>query len=206
MEIQMKQMMRGCMVLLLLLASGCDIPSLDTVLATVGPQHITRQDVVYRIGVAKSYGHKQPMNEQALVYEIDDALTRQVAAKLGVVVTKQEVDELSAYLDKHSKTPKILNAVKWVFGDNADDYRRIYVAPRALNRKLLKWYETHTSGQQLSQAEAEAEVAQSTAGQGKSAFDAWFRQQANSVPVQIIDARLRAGVIRKFPRLWWLSK
>ncbi len=201
----MKYIMRGCLGIVLLLSAGCDLPTLTTVLATVGQQNITRQDVVYRIGIAKSYGHKQPMNEQALVYMIDDALTRQVAAKVGVAVTKQEVDALSAYLDKHSKTPKILNAVKWVFGDNADDYRRIYVIPRVLNRKLQAWYALHVSGKQRPQPEIEAAVAQSTGGQGKSAFDAWFRQQARALPVHIKDERLRTGVLKKFPDLWWLD-
>ncbi len=201
----MKYLKRGCLAMMLLLISACDIPSLDTVLATVGAEHITRQDVIYRIGIAKSYGHKKPMNEQALVYEIDDALTRQVAAKVGVVVTKQDVDALAAYLDQHSKTPKILNAVKWVFGDNMDDYLRIYVAPRVLNRRLQAWYAQHVAGKQRPPAELEAAIAQSSGGQGKSAFDAWFRQQAQGLPVHIRDERLRAGVMKKFPDLWWLA-
>jgi len=205
----MKGMMRasllGFLGVVLLLMAACDLPSLTTVLATVGQQTITRQDVVYRIGIAKSYGNKQPMNEQALVYMIDDALTRQVAAKLGLVATKQDIDALSAYLDKHSKTPKILNAVKWVFGDNADDYRRIYVQPKVLNQQLQTWYAQHEAGEQRSQAELDAQVLQSTAGQGKTAFDAWFRQQAQGLPVHIADAGLRAGVRKKFPDLWWLA-
>jgi len=201
----MKYVMRVCLGFILLLNAACDIPSLTTVLATVGQEGVTRQDVVYRIGIAKSYGNKQPMNEAAMVYMIDDALTRQVAAKVGIVVTKQDVNKLSDQLDKHSKTPKILNAVKWVFGDNVDDYRRVYLAPRVLNRKLQLWYDHHISKQQRPQAMIEKEIEQSTAGQGKEPFDIWFRQQAQALPVRIKDKVLRAGVHKKFPGLWWLA-
>jgi len=201
----MRNVMRVCLGFMLLINTACDIPSLTTVLATVGQESVSRQDVVYRIGIAKSYGHKQPMNETALVYMIDDALTRQVATKLGIVVTKQDVNDLSEQLDKHSKTPKILNAVKWVFGDNVDDYRRVYLMPRIINRKLQDWYARHVSMQQRTQAAIEKEIEQSTAGQGKGAFDIWFRQQAQTMPVRIKDEVLRAGVHKKFPAVWWLN-
>jgi len=197
--------MRGCLAFMLLLSAACDIPQMSTVLATVGQQDVTRQDVVYRIGIAKAYGHKQPMNEQALVYVIQDALTRQVAAQVGVEVTVQEMDALSAELDKQSNTHKIQNAVKWVFDESVANFRHAYLEPRVRNRKLQAWYAEHVSGQQRPQSDIDRETAQSSAGQGATAYDAWFRHQARSLHVQIRDARLRAGVQKQFPHMWWLK-
>lgn len=201
----MRYVIRGCLGLILLLMSACDIPSMSSVLATAGQENITRQDVVYRIGIAKGYGNREPMNELALIYEINDALTRQVAAKLGVVVSKEDVDKLNETLEKPNKDTKILNAVKWVFGDDHAGYRRVFLAPRVLNRKLLDWYEQHVAKQPLSPADVKQAIAQSAAGQGKTPFDIWLRQQAQQLQVHIKDKTLKAGIQKKYPHTWWLN-
>ena len=201
----MRYITRGYLGLILLCISACDLPSMSTTLATVGQESITRQDVVYRIGIAKSYGHREPMNELALIYEINDALTRQVAAKNGVVVSEDDVDKLNATLEKPNKDTKIIHAVKWVFGDDSAGYRRVFLRPRVVNRKLLDWFEQHIAKQPLSPADVKQAIAQSAAGQGKTPFDTWLRQQAQQVQVHITDQTLKAGVQKKYPHTWWLN-
>ena len=39
----------------------------------------------------------------------------------------------------------------------------------------------------------------------KRPFDEWFRQEAEKIRIEILDAELRRSIREKYPNLWWLS-
>jgi len=133
--------------------------------AEVGDSRISEADISYRIDVAQAYGTviEQPAGLVAL---INDALERQVAARSGVFITDQELDGFSAGVDKHSKAPEVLKAVKQVFAGDDAAYRRIYLAPKMANRQLRNWFSRDAEMQKQPRAAIQRAYALAAAGNG----------------------------------------
>jgi len=128
----------GAVLFLLLLAGGWWY-ACPKISADVGEASLSETDIVYRIALEQAYGTtiKRPA---ALVLLINDALEGEVAARIGVIVTQQELADFSTGVDEHSKAPEVLKAVKQVFAGDDAAYRRIYLAPKLVNRKLRSWF------------------------------------------------------------------
>jgi len=129
----------GVAFLLMLLAGGIWWYACAKIAAQVGEASISEADIAYRISVGQAYGTSIE-SPAALMALIKDTLEREVAAQVGVMVTEKELDDFSAGVDKHSKAPTVLQAVKQGFGGDDDAYRRIYLAPKVVNRKLRTWF------------------------------------------------------------------
>jgi len=109
-------------------------------LATVGQSIIRQQDVDYRIGIAKVYGVEDMSDTVALISLVNSALEREVGRRVGVLVTKEELDAFNRHVEESSRAPGMLDKVKAVFGDDVVAYRTIYQAPKMINRKLRLWF------------------------------------------------------------------
>ncbi len=123
-------------------ANGCR-PSADGepgILATVGQAQISSKDVSYRMAVEKAYGNENTTEPVALVSLVNEALEHEVGRIFGVAATPEDIAELSRHADETTKAPKILAEAKRTFGDDQATYKRIYLAPKIINRKLLAWY------------------------------------------------------------------
>ena len=131
--------------------------------AEVGEARISEQDIAYRIGVDQGYGTtiERPA---ALVALVKDTLARQVAARAGVMVSEKELDAFSAGVDKHSKAPAVLRKVKQVFGNDTAAYRRLYLGPKVLNRKLRNWFSRDAGMQKGSRSRIQKAYALAAAG------------------------------------------
>lgn len=123
------------------------------IVAHVGETAITERDVGYRVNIAEAYGNEGMAPGTALVSLVNDAIEREVARANGVIVTSEELDSLSGHADRNTKAPEILARVKSAFGDDTSSYRRIYLSPRIINRKLRNFYsrdlEIHVSQRAL---------------------------------------------------------
>jgi len=107
--------------------------------AVVGTTSLGEADITYRIAVEKAYGTVID-RPAALVALIQDALEREVAMRSGVVVTEQALNAFSAGVDKHSKAPEVLKAVKKAFAGDDEAYRQLYLVPKIVNRQLRSWF------------------------------------------------------------------
>lgn len=155
----------GVALLLLILAAGFGGWWLlaPVAVASVDESSISEADVAYRIGLEQAYGTAIE-HPAALVALIKDALEREVAARIGVIVTEQEMIDFSAGVDKHSKAPEVLKGVKKVFAGNDEAYRRIYLAPKVVNRKLRSWFSRDAATQQKPRAAVQRAYALAAAG------------------------------------------
>ncbi len=129
----------GAALFLLLFMVGGWWDACPKVVAVVGETLLSEEDVSYRIAVQLAYGGTiEP--PAALVALIKDAQEREVGGTVGVIVTAQEMDVFAKGVEKHSKAPEVLKSVKMVFAGDDDAYRRIYLMPKIINRKLRAWF------------------------------------------------------------------
>jgi len=150
------------LLLTLIIAGGWWFGCPKTV-AVVGNSQISEADIGYRIGVEEAYGTaiEQPA---ALLALIKDTLEREVSMRAGVVVDEKDLDAFSAAVDKHSKAPQVLKAVKQVFAGNGEAYRRIYLAPKIINMKLHSWFSRDAEMQKQARAMIQKAYALAVAG------------------------------------------
>jgi len=127
----------GAALFLLLAGGGWD--ACAEPVAVVGATSLGEADITYRIAVEKAYGTVIE-HPAALVALIQDALEREVATRSGVVVTEQALNAFSAGVDKHSKAPEVLKAVKKAFAGDDEAYRQLYLTPKIVNRQLRSWF------------------------------------------------------------------
>jgi len=109
-------------------------------LAQVGTADIDTKAVRYRLAIAEAYGNSGVERPAALVSLINDALEYEVAAAEGLIPSQDELKAFALQVDKRSKSPEVLAAVKQVFGDDRAAYRRIYLSPKIVNRRLRSWF------------------------------------------------------------------
>jgi len=139
---------KGCPIvvplfLAVVFASVCDATQTDGAplsIATVGQYHLARTDLGYRIGIARAYGNRGVSDAEALLSLVNDALEREIARRTGIIVTAKELTGFTRHVDASSKAPKVLAAVKTVFDGDVTAYRRIYLAPKMINRELHLWF------------------------------------------------------------------
>ncbi len=134
-------------VALFLLLPVCSLPVSDgglaiasEQLAQVGSVGIDTTAVRYRLAIAEAYGNSGVERSAALVSLINDALEYEVAAVEGLTPSQDELKAFALQVDKRSKAPEVLAAVKQVFGDDRAAYRRIYLSPKIVNRRLRSWF------------------------------------------------------------------
>ena len=153
--------------------------------ASVGALRIAAKDIVYRIGVERAYSNDAVPQSAALVGFVHDMLEAAVAEGCGQAATEEEIDDLGAHADRTSEAPQVLARVKGVFNDDRVAYRRLYLAPKIVNRKLRAWYTRNAqihdeqrsrierayalarSGESLEVAARECQLAYSTFEYGK---------------------------------------
>jgi len=152
----------------LLLCAACSSPPAG--LATVGQEAISQTDITYRIGIARAYGNQGMTDATALVSLVNDALEREVGRKAGIIATAKELAGFSKHVEQSSKAPRILARVKKVFGDDVAAFKRIYLLPKIINRKLRQWF-SRDAGMQAKERAA-IEQAYALVQSGKSLEDA----------------------------------
>jgi hypothetical protein len=108
--------------------------------AHVGKTNITSRDIDYRIEIGRAYGNEGMTSEAALVSLVNDAIEREAARMYGIAVTNEELDALSEHADRNTKAPEILEKVKSAFGEDKPSYRKIYLAPKIMNKKLRNFF------------------------------------------------------------------
>lgn len=108
--------------------------------AAVGSSNISQQDILYKIGAERAYGNTSITRGAALIGLVNDLIEYEVAVLRSCVPSAEEISELKRHADATSKEPDILAKIKSVFGDDAASYDRIYMRPKAVNRKLHECY------------------------------------------------------------------
>lgn len=108
----------------------------NELIAIVGQTLITTKDIKYRLGIEKAYGKNNTDSIEALMMLINDAVEQEVARKVNMLPTPQEIAAMDKHATTTSKAPEILSNVKKVFGDDTKSYRRIYLVPKIVNIKL----------------------------------------------------------------------
>lgn len=105
-------------------------------LAKVGRTWITSTDLGLWMAVEKAYGNDHITREGALVALVNDCLALEVAKRVNMAPTQEDITALSQHADEHSKAPEILDRVKGVFGKDRASYEHLYLAPKVVDRKL----------------------------------------------------------------------
>lgn len=85
----------------------------------------------------------------ALVALINDAVEYEVASAADLTPSPDEMKAFAVHVDKSTKAPEVLAAVKRVFGNDVNAYQQIYLSPRIVNRKLRSWFSHNAEMHQL---------------------------------------------------------
>jgi hypothetical protein len=120
------------------LASGTVLAGSSPLLFSVGQTPIRQSDLEYRIRIERVYRREAPAPQAAAVMLINDALEREVARRARALPTSEEVAKLVEFVDRTTKAPEKLQEVKAVFGADKASYRRLFIEPGLVNRKLRK--------------------------------------------------------------------
>lgn len=109
-------------------------------LARVDSILITNRDLDLCMSVEKAYGNDHITREAALVALVNSTLALEVAKRVDMAPTQEDINALSRHADEHSKAPEILARVKEVFGKDRGAYERLYLAPKVVNHKLHSYH------------------------------------------------------------------
>ena len=108
-------------------------------LAVVGEISINVADLHGRVGVFRAYGNKIE-RDTALVALINEGIKQELAREVGIAPGQDELHAFALQVERNSKAPEMLAAVKTVFKDDMDAYQRIYLTPKVINSKLRGWF------------------------------------------------------------------
>jgi len=144
-------------ILMIFLLLGCmsAFAEEESKVATVSGTEITQRDVLFRIGTEDAYGGASRHARDAVVSLINDTLESSVASKHGILVSAEDINAFSKYVDENSKAPEILSKVKAVFKGDEKAYARLYLSPKILNRKLRYFYSRDVEIHKLERAAVE---------------------------------------------------
>ena len=122
---------------LIALASGCGKANQDTIIIKVGTSQITSGDVDTKLKIEACYRDDKTKPESWLgLYQlIEDRLMEEAARTIGIEITPAMMAEEVARVDRETKAPAILDAVKKACPDDKS-YQEIYLKPRLVNRLL----------------------------------------------------------------------
>jgi len=153
----------GAALFLLLLAGGGWLFACPKVVAVVGEASISEADIGYRIGMELAY-EVTVERPAALVALVNDVLEHEVAHVAGVEASDKELAAFSQGVDEYSKAPEVLEKVKAVFAEDDAAYRRLYLAPKLINRKLRAWFSRDALMQKKSREAIQKAYALAVAG------------------------------------------
>ncbi|MDI6841091.1 MAG: hypothetical protein QMD71_09670 [bacterium] len=110
-------------------------------IAKVGNIKITKNDLLYEAQVESVYCGKLPSNDKALFKLIQNAIYEDIAIKQGIEISDSMLQAESTRVNRETKAPQLLYAVKLVFGKDKRSYLRLYLKPILVNQLLYgKFY------------------------------------------------------------------
>lgn len=185
----MRQLVIIVSVLIILSIGGCpgqDASKLNQPIIKVGTQVITAQDVETKIKIEACYrdDKKTPEKWLGLYQLIEDALMESAAQTLNIVITPEILTQESERVDKETKAPAILAAVKAVCSDASNDlhgsiklYRDIYLKPRLVNRVLHYQFSEDKSVQEVPYDKAKEALQFARAGKDLKSMEGYSVQE-----------------------------
>lgn len=122
---------------LVIFAIGCGNSNKNILIIKVGTTQITYVDVETKLNIEACYRDDKTKPESWLgLYQlIENSLTEEIARTVGIEITPAMMADEVKRVDKETKAPGILNAVKKVCPDDKA-YQEIYLKPRVINRLL----------------------------------------------------------------------
>jgi len=136
-----------CLATACLLLTACNsktpTPSPDTLVATAGQTKLTYEDIVYSKAVHKAQNHGEEIDDTTgLVMLLKKCVNREVARIEKLDVSEADIDAMSDYVDTNVRSTEMLKAVKEVFGEDVSAYRRIFLQPKVVEKKLRFYFST----------------------------------------------------------------
>jgi hypothetical protein len=124
-------------------------PDIKTVVAKVGESQITREDIIHMILIEKFYKSPPLSEADALFNIIQDVSTREVAHSVGIKVAPSEIPQKFPFVDQYAPSGKedlkaqgSLPLEEQPFHVDHDSYAQLYIAPKIINQKLRRYYNT----------------------------------------------------------------
>jgi hypothetical protein len=162
----------------------------DSILMRVGKTEVHNSELTRRALVESCYREGRPVDEvEGFLLLLQEGLDMEMARILGIPPTEEEIDDLARHVSDTTRAKDILNAVKKVFGEDKEAYRRVFLAPKVADRKLRA---THSAEEEKS-------------GRGIS-YDDWRRDRVLEIKVEVYDHYLLEKVEEAYPNLWWLER
>lgn len=106
-------------------------------LAQVGKTEVLSIDLGYRSMVERCYRNGEEVGEAAaFLLLLQDAMDREIARAYGLLPTEEEIDAFDKHVYDTSRARDRLNAIEAGFGEDEEAYRRVFLEPRVVDRKL----------------------------------------------------------------------
>ncbi|TAN35724.1 hypothetical protein EPN27_03255 [Patescibacteria group bacterium] len=112
----------------------------SSAVAQVGGIIITNKDVAYKLATERVYGNKTIVKSDVTGILLGEATEHEVASALDVLPNEADITSFSERVDKTTKAPELLQAVKSVFGEDTASYKRLYLLPKMVNIALHSAY------------------------------------------------------------------
>jgi hypothetical protein len=123
-----------CLTILALALSACATG--PEVIAQVGDQAITAQELAYRQEVMALRSGEEAEPHVALFQLLEEGLMAEVGRAYDVVVNEEMLADEAARVQASSRDPETLARIRALFGDDEAAYRRLVLQPILVNQLL----------------------------------------------------------------------